>query len=127
MGFCPRCKFEYQTDVLVCPDCKATIIDQLTLPGMAACTPDDSWVVVGGVSGEIEVHMAKGSLDSNNIPSMILPAKYNRLTARPNGPQSFRIGPSSGDMVMVPREFQEEALGILRAILGDDYDQTEIR
>ena len=105
---------------MVCPDCNVTLVDTLPERGTAAVSPDRSWVVMGQVASQMKSEMAKGSLDSNNIPSVI-------LSAGMSGPQRgsdhagnlFHAG-ALGNVIMVPREFREDALIILEAVLGED-------
>jgi len=53
----------------------------------AAMIPDNSWLVIGKVSGEIKKEIVRDSLDSNNIPSVILSStfgdSYRDATAYP--------------------------------------------
>jgi len=128
MSYCPICRFEYKSGIDICPDCNETLVDTLRPHSSAAVVPDDSWVVVGGISSEIESHMAKGSLDSNNIPSMIMPSNFSRTMRGFAAATNFLSGPDGNqEMIMVPREFADEATLILNAVLGDDFTELEIR
>lgn len=84
-----------------------------------AVSPDDSWVLVGGVTSEIKAKVARGSLDSNNIPSVFLPSKLEAQLK----PREMEIDPalkeSGADLILVPREFGTEARLVLQAVLGD--------
>lgn len=122
MPFCPRCKYEFDSSLLICPDCRQVLVDY---PGgvkhSAAESPDDSWVVVGDVDNPDDSRTAKGSLDSSNIPAMMLPADMARM--KPGKPEPPRDDDDSTaqHMIVVPREFREEAVSILKAVLGDDF------
>jgi hypothetical protein len=122
MPFCPRCKYEFDASVLVCPDCDRVLVDY---PGdtrqSAAVRPDDSWVVVGDVDNAVDSRTAKGSLDSNNIPAMMLPADMTRIDATVQVVRKDNDDPEDQHMIMVPREYREEAVSILKAVLGDDF------
>ena len=84
-----------------------------------AVSPDDSWVLVGGVSSEAKAKVARGSLDSNNIPSVFLPSKLETGAK----PREIEIDPalkeSGADLILVPKEFGVEARLVLQAVLGD--------
>lgn len=127
MPFCPKCKFEYESRVTVCPDCDQPLVAQLPLTGPSgAAIPDDSWVGVCRVMGEITAGLAKGALDTNNIPSMMISSAFHSL----GGGSTFRPGLSSkagGDILMVPREFREDAELVLEAVLGDDFEKYDAR
>ncbi|MCP4684654.1 MAG: hypothetical protein GY867_04310 [bacterium] len=126
MPFCPKCKYEYTAGIAVCSDCNEPLVDRLATPAStAAVSPDDSWVGVCTVSGSIKTGLAKGALDSNNIPSIVMSPKFH--TQHGIGALVSGISPASarGDILMVPREFGDEALLILEAVLGDDFDRLD--
>ncbi|MEA3297049.1 MAG: hypothetical protein U9R56_04225 [candidate division Zixibacteria bacterium] len=125
MAYCPKCRYEYFTDILVCPDCNLELIDGLPTMGTAAVTPDDSWVVVGRVVDRGEIKAASRSLDSNNIPSMMIPKALidhqwqNRTHSILNGVSEDK------NFVMVPREYVHEALVLLSTVLDYDFPELE--
>ncbi len=128
MGFCPICKYEYNLHVTVCPDCNEALVDRLPEKSPSAViAPDDSWVGVCRVAGGIGTEMAKGALDSNNIPSIVTSGAF-RTSGQQSGLQSM-LPPLSGsaDVLMVPREFRQEAEIILEAVLGEDYQKLDAR
>jgi hypothetical protein len=124
MGFCPKCKYEYQPGVNVCPDCNEQLVSHLpvTTPS-AAVQPDDSWVGVCRVAGGTRTGLAKGALDSNNIPSIVMSSQFTAMGGA-KGLQAA-LGSAQGDILMVPREYVEEAELILEAILGEDFDRLD--
>ena len=124
MPFCPKCHYEYEVGLLMCPDCREALVDHPVPAGTAAVIPDDSWVVVGGVATEIESHRAKGSLDSNNIPSLMMPSSFSRHGRLAGVGSAPRRHPEITEMIMVPREFLHEAVVVLSSVLGDDFDQV---
>jgi hypothetical protein len=125
MAFCPKCRYEYRADVFVCADCQETLVDVLPTATQAAVAPDDSWVVVGRVNSQFQSDIAKGSLDSGNIPSVILSSAFNAY-GRGSGMSDIGLGlNSSGSVVMVPREFQDEAVLLLEGVLGDDFSEAQ--
>lgn len=126
MPFCPKCKYEYTFGVNVCPDCDEPLVDRLPeATSTAAVIPDDSWVGVCTVTGSVETGLAKGALDSNNIPSIVMSPKF--YTQHSIGALLSGLSPSGGraDILMVPREFSDEAHLILEAVLGDDFDSLD--
>jgi len=123
VAYCPKCRYEYETGVLMCSDCNMSLVDQLAVGAAAAVTPDGSWVVMGQVASQVKSEMAKGSLDSNNIPSMILSSSFGAS----GGTLGMMAGGhhGGGDVIMVPREYREDAEIILEAVLGDDLIQPD--
>jgi len=128
MAVCPKCRYEYQPQITVCPDCQERLVAGIA-PAVqaAAVTPDDSWVVVGNVGNEYQSDMAKGSLDSGNIPSVILSSNfsaYGRGVGFANPPV---LSTNEGIVVMVPREFKEEATLLLEGVLGEGFLPADSR
>ena len=127
MPFCPTCKFEYQPGHNICPDCGDELVASLDSGASpAAESPDDSWTSICQIGGGMNSTLAKGSLDSNNIPSIVMSssldaASFSRLTAGLSGSSA------EGNVLMVPREYRDQAVLILQAILGDEFREIEIR
>ncbi len=110
---------------MMCPDCGVRLVDELPAHGQAAVTPDTSWVVMGQVASAMKSEMAKGSLDSNNIPSVIMSSSFTGAGRGFNSAAALFHGGAEGNVIMVPREFEEDALLILESVLGDDLIQPE--
>lgn len=126
MPFCPKCKYVFQNGIVICPDCDEPL-EEYTLSGSgAAMVPDDSWLVVGGVVSHDQTRVAKGSLDSSNIPSMVLPSKFAAFVSENPQPPTDTNAPDEGSLIMVPREFHDEALAILEAVLGDELYGSQL-
>ena len=125
MPYCPKCKYVFQSGIGICPDCEVPLVEYSHTGRTAAMVPDDSWVVVGGVIDPEETQVAKGSLDSSNIPSMVLPSRIGwfRSEGAPSRPTAN--DEDDGNLIMVPREFHGEAAAILDAVLGEDYFDEE--
>ena len=119
MVFCPTCNSDFQADIVICPECNKGLIEQLESTRPVAEAPDDSWVVVGKMSGTKALEQAKRIMDSNNIPSVMIPSSF----AKPfNAPlDDDRLIELSGiddeKLMMVPRDFRIEAKLIMRNFL----------
>ena len=125
MSFCPVCRYEYEPGVRICPDCDEELVDRLPETGTAAMTPDDSWIVVGQVAGDMKSDIARGSLDSNNIPSVILSSSFSAYGRGMDYHSGLAAFSGAGNIIMVPREYRDAATLILEAILGDELIQPE--
>ena len=124
MGFCPKCRYEYNPEVSVCPDCNEPLVSHLPVESpTAAVRPDDSWVGVCRLTGNTRTGLAKGALDSNNIPSIVMSSQFTAYGEGINAVNA--LSSSHGDILMVPREFQQEAELILEAILGEDFERPD--
>ena len=111
---------------MVCSNCGEMMTEDLPPRFSSAVSPDDSWVLVGGVDSEVKSKVARGSLDSNNIPSVFLPSKADS-EAIPLELRAGFVGAQEGaDLILVPKEFGEEARMLLEAVLGEGLVQPEI-
>ena len=120
MPYCPKCKYVFQNGMGICPDCDEPLVEHSTSGGTAAMVPDDSWMVVGSIVNHNQTRVAKGSLDSSNIPSMVLSPKFAPFGSESPQQPEKSSGTKEGSLIMVPREFHDEALAILEAVLGDE-------
>ena len=120
MSYCPSCRYEYRPEVTNCPDCNVPLVEAIPASGSAAISPDDSWVVVGKIASQMKSEMAKGSLDSQNIPSVVLSSTLGAHGKGVDFVSRMAVSDTEGNVIMVPREYQEDATIILEAILGDD-------
>lgn len=128
MAICPKCRYEYQPNVVICPDCQENLVENIAPPVQAAAvSPDDSWVVVGKLGSEYQSEMAKGSLDSGNIPSVILSSNFNAYGRGVGSASPLVPSISDGIVVMVPREFKEAATLLLEGVLGEDFSPADSR
>ncbi len=123
MPFCPRCQYVYQHGIGVCPDCDEPLVEHQAVGTSGAMVPDDSWMVVGGLVDHDQTQAAKSSLDSSNIPSMILPSKFAAFGQRKLSATTDPEPSDGGSFIMVPKEFHEEASAILEAVLGFGPDR----
>ncbi len=127
MPYCPKCRFEFPVDCWTCPDCNEKLVDHISEKRCGAVQPDNSWVVVGSVFSGIKADMARGTLDSNNIPSVILSSSFTRAGEAVDGHVPLVPPSEEGRFIMVPREFRSEAQIVLETILGDDLVRPEFR
>ncbi len=126
MPFCPQCAFEYGADVLVCPECNVTLVDRLPSAfGPAAMTPDDSWVGLCRIGYRLPGQTVRGLLDSNNIPSMVMSSAFQPSAGGVSRLAKQPAGAGESEIVMVPREFHEEAELLLSAVLGGEFEALD--
>jgi hypothetical protein len=127
VAFCPKCEFEFEDDRRICPECRVPLIDQKPTGFGAAAAPDLSWVQICGVRSNLGAENAKGALDSNNIPSVIMSSKFfsggkHRVESTFPG-----LGLYDYSLILVPKEFREEAEIVVEAALGDDWIPLDAR
>lgn len=119
MVFCHNCNSDFQADIMICPECNNELIEQLESTRPVAEAPDDSWVVVGKLSGTKLLEQAKRIMDSNNIPSVMMPATFSKPFKAPlDDDRLFELsGFDDEKLMMVPRDFRVEAKLIMRSFL----------
>lgn len=123
---CPRCSMEYPDDVAVCPECRKPLVRKRSRSGSgAAVAPDDSWISVCRVSPDMDAEAVQGLLDSGNIPSMIMSDAFQKVASRGLSRGAKGAAPLPGEVVMVPREFRQEARILLETMLGEDFDNLD--
>jgi hypothetical protein len=120
LSYCPKCEYEYPVDIVTCPDCGERLVPRISGTFPAAVRPDDSWVLIGGVTSEVKARVARGSLDSNNIPSVFLPSKMNAVDQTAHSDTEPSVRKAGADLILVPKEFSDEAKLLLEAVLGDE-------
>ena len=119
MVICPNCNSDFQIDLVICPDCNNELIVQLEATRPVAEAPDDSWVVVGKLSGTKSMEQAQRIMDSSNIPSVMIPATFEKPFKAPSDDDRlFELSALDDEkLMMVPRDFKNEAKLIMRSFL----------
>ena len=126
MPFCANCRFEYRDGISICPDCTMPLVAELA-PNTAATSPDQSWVAVCSVFNDLSSSLARGALESRNIPSIVMSSTFKAYGIDSQYTNQLLNSPKATNVIMVPKEFADEASLVLEAILGDEFDQSEAR
>jgi hypothetical protein len=93
----------------------------------AAKSLDNSWVAVCRLHDGLSKEMVRDLLDSNNIPSMVTSSVFQPLGNGAGWVTRRQTSESEKEIVMVPREFTDEAELMLSAVLGDDFEFMDMR
>jgi hypothetical protein len=125
MPVCPTCEFEYEEGYRYCPECGARLTYQPRIRP-AAQEPDDSWISIWRTGNGIKSNVAKGALDVNNIPSILMSSSLDSAGAT-GSKNPANQSSTEASILLVPREYREEAMIILQAVLGDDFTETDVR
>jgi uncharacterized OB-fold protein len=108
MPFCPKCGYEYEPDVKVCPDCEVELVDQLTEESF-----DGDIVEVFGTYSSPEGGMVKELLRQEGIFS----ALSNELGS---GVWGGSIGEESEVKVLVSEKDAGKARELIETYLEDN-------
>jgi len=122
---CPSCRYHYKEGVVTCPECDVALVGSLPVTG-AAQVPDDSWVSVCRLRNKIQSEIARGALDSSNIPSMVLSSGFEASGRTTGAHLEKQAVTGTENLLMVPREFRDEADLVLRAVLGSKFRDNRI-
>ena len=117
MAYCPACKTDWESDVTDCPVCG----HELETSGEAAET---TWVLLGFVKDKMSADYAKEVLSSYEIPVVVI-SKSGFFGQAGLTLQSFYKAGEQLFEVSVPRDFVEEARGIMDMVLGDSWTKKE--
>ncbi len=120
--YCPQCKIRFETKDFNCPDCRTLLV--LNLNGhSSAVEPDNSWVVIAGVDDDLNKELAKGAIDSGNIPSLVINTENEKdkelLATLINNNSDFEL---ERNIIMVPNEYRVEALHLLKGLFGVEIE-----
>ncbi|NOY88010.1 MAG: hypothetical protein GXO93_01300 [FCB group bacterium] len=119
MTYCPHCHYRTFVNTKVCPHCNRPMLDIHSKDYPAAVIPDDTWVEIGGIADNNKYELAKKTLDSNNIPSVILNEPFTNSFWQNGILDKAEISDKHPSWILVPREFSDEAELILYELLGD--------
>ena len=105
MPYCPECGYEYLPDITKCPDCDRELVDSLPVEKHL---PDENWLPLRNLPGNIYAEMVKEVLDKAGIPSMIksdaISTAYGAKTASVAG---------SAAQIFVPEKYHKQCQQIL--------------
>ena len=123
--FCPKCRYEYEPHIFVCPDCDEKLV--ATLPELPSekAPEEKNWVELARLASPQSAQMVLEVLQAKMVPAVILSeAGFFGQTGQ-IGPTVVHpvAGPYS---VMVPEGFVEEADAEAEAILGEEWHMARV-
>ena len=110
MGFCPKCRYEYEEDVTSCPDCQEQLVDTLSDEN-GEIRSVGRFVPLPNLPGRVYAEMVKGALDEQGIPS------YIRAKGVGDVIQSPGTMPMDGVRLYVPEDRLDECRQIQHQML----------
>lgn len=134
MPFCPKCRYEYRPEIMVCPDCDEPLVDVL-LPendkedDKAADDADtgeaEGWVPVAVLTSMQYADMLEEALRSRDIPVIIRSGTGHFGPIGTTGPSAiFPIG--GGYLVLFHEDTAIDADREAAVVLGDTWEKSKI-
>jgi len=128
MPFCPKCGYEYQNHIDICPDCEVDLVPELP-PEIPDDYKDADWVEVHTFPGTLYAQMAVEMLNRGEIPSYSV-NRFGAACYDITGGADY-VGAATSVFVLEPD--LEQALSILEPMIeeipetfSDDYsDENE--
>jgi len=127
MPFCPKCRYEYNPEISICPDCEEHLVDILPEKYENESEIDnqgyDNWIKIGRLSSQAYATMINDGLKSKNIPIVILSGAGHFGQTGQMGTSAFF--PAGGSyIVLVPEEFIDDANHEAEIILGEEWTMS---
>lgn len=130
MPFCPSCGYEYQPNILVCPDCQEKLVEKRPEKTGAQQAGEmfgeyKEWIPIIRLHSVAMGQMVYEALLNKEIPVVI--KSGNRFFG-----QAFTGGINSLDplsdivILFVPRKFVGDAVSEAEVILGDEWNKWRL-
>ncbi len=111
MSFCPDCKYEYEPEVKICPDCGSVLVDKL--PEQPADQEPVKYILLRDVPSRLYAEMLKGALEEQKIDCFVKGDDIGIMLGSYSTTSPVRIS------VWVDRNKLFEAKKIAQEVLGD--------
>lgn len=124
MPICPKCRYEYKPDVLICPDCGEKLLESLADIEIEK-SPDDKWIPLVRLTSSHLAEMLREALDAKDIPAVLSSETGHFGITGQMGIPGFRpVG--GGYVIYVPETLAAQAREESRIILGDEWDKVKL-
>ena len=117
--YCPECRSEYRPGFIRCNDCDVELVDHLPEPAPAESehvreSEYSDYVSVSDALGSFELQQICAFLKGNGIPAELRADTLQKI-----------YGGQGATEVMVPRQFESEALDLLERADSGEWSLDE--
>ncbi len=121
MPFCPRCKYEYNSEVSRCPDCDCVLVDEIvenpeTLAEQTLA--EAGWEAIGVLTSSVYAEQLVEGLRNAGIPAEVISGSGYFGQMGMMGDSSYSPA-GAGYLIMVAAERYVEADELAEVILGE--------
>ena len=129
MPYCPKCRYEYEEQIKICPDCGSELVaslpDKESGESAGAGKTYDEWIKIARLTSRDYSEMLLEGLRSKDIPVVILSSTGHFGEIGTMG--TFTFPPIGGGYaVLVPEEFVADADREAESILGDVWKAAKL-
>ncbi|MEW5924693.1 MAG: hypothetical protein AB1746_11960 [Candidatus Zixiibacteriota bacterium] len=134
MPYCPKCRYEYRPEILVCPDCEEPLVDVLLpendkerdeVESESGDKEAEGWVPVAVLTSLQYADLLEEALRSKEIPVIIHSGAGHFGPIGTTGPSAiFPIG--GGYLVLFHEDTLVDADREAAIVLGDLWEKSKI-
>lgn len=130
MPFCPKCRYEYEYGIGVCPDCDERLVEKLPEQDSKTSDPEEmaekynDWILLATVNSQYSASMCHEGLLGKDIPTILLSGTgYFGIT----GMMGISTYPPIGGnyQIYVPKQFLEDAAQEAEILLGESWESSK--
>ncbi|MEZ5360222.1 MAG: hypothetical protein R3F48_15500 [Candidatus Zixiibacteriota bacterium] len=128
MPFCPKCRYEYEYGIGMCPDCDERLVESLPEESDESNGDDlaeqyNDWMLLAAVNSQYAAAMCHEGLLAKNIPAIVHSETGHFGITGQMGMSTYP--PIGGNYkIYVPKQFLEDAVQEAQILLGEDWESA---
>ncbi len=126
MPYCPKCRYEYENNISVCPDCDEKLV--MSLPPEPDADDEKifkEWIPLARLQSTQLAEMTLEALRAKDIPAVLQSGVGYFGYVGTQGLSSYApVG--GGYTLLTPKEYVDRAVGEVKVILGEDWEKSKL-